>query len=798
MSSRQRLLPAAHEISRSRNKFLISNLELEESFQLLTTEQLFASCQRIPSKLKAKPTSSVDGAKRPPKPNLPVQFVKDVLHVETSDSGRSTAHSASGLQSAAASASASASATDWSPERSPTRRVTQASPPKRSPDKPLIDLDSSPTSPNGPTRSHSEPDLAALIFNALPAPPAAPSVATALLANSKLSAPGAPSTAASAAAYTAASTANKFPVQFESASPARHVPPAPVPWRHTVNFGNESTIGNSNISQPTQPPPSSQRPFSALPPPPQNQTRKVASVVNPFGSAVMPKATTTLGSSAATVASAATAGGLPTYQLARSPATRGSTTTLMSTISEDSRVSLALDTRSERFDPRFPTMAPGSDLSSNDGSYANLNAFTSTYSNAGFLSGSSADLPPLARMSSSFIDTPIRSPPLQPQQQPPPYPSSAPLQPTPAVASLKLGSFGGGILEPTPATRSVSSSASSTLLGFGAQTSSLGPNPRLPVATSNPVAPQPQNPDLKQKSDKAFDWLKDPVNGLLLDLKKPATAPLASTPSAADPFTLPNERSLTPWLSSSAVSEPFVSSVSALKLDTQHTRVVPSGSGEYAIDPPSVLTGSPNHPLISPVMKQGKQLSDTHYWLFPQATTGTTGTAQARVPTSSPPSARPSEQLRSNGTSSPVNSSSSSSRPRSPLSATAFGPLPASLGASPMGSTPEQRVRWVTSKVHGVTNEESQTALLAEGWDCEKAVRYLQVEQLFRLGLTTKEQCRKLLERLNWSLETASQVLIDEMRDRERRQQHRASAATSASLTAADFDAVFGASATHR
>nr|KAG5706475.1 hypothetical protein BaRGS_032868 [Batillaria attramentaria] len=72
----------------------------------------------------------------------------------------------------------------------------------------------------------------------------------------------------------------------------------------------------------------------------------------------------------------------------------------------------------------------------------------------------------------------------------------------------------------------------------------------------------------------------------------------------------------------------------------------------------------------------------------------------------------------------------------------------------------------VQSSVLGVTDEECHTALCHCHWDVKRAVRYLKVEQLFRMGLASREQCETLLEALQWNLELASSVMLDEVRGR--------------------------------
>ena len=78
--------------------------------------------------------------------------------------------------------------------------------------------------------------------------------------------------------------------------------------------------------------------------------------------------------------------------------------------------------------------------------------------------------------------------------------------------------------------------------------------------------------------------------------------------------------------------------------------------------------------------------------------------------------------------------------------------------------SPRERVAQVQGMVLGVTDEECHTALCHCHWDVHHAVRYLKVEQLFRLGIASRQHCETLLEALQWNLELASSVLLDEVR----------------------------------
>ena len=77
--------------------------------------------------------------------------------------------------------------------------------------------------------------------------------------------------------------------------------------------------------------------------------------------------------------------------------------------------------------------------------------------------------------------------------------------------------------------------------------------------------------------------------------------------------------------------------------------------------------------------------------------------------------------------------------------------------------SPQAKVAAVQREVHGVTQEESQAALANNGWSITAAIKYLKIEQLFRIGIASRERCQKLLETFQWNLEMSGSVLLDEI-----------------------------------
>lgn len=74
----------------------------------------------------------------------------------------------------------------------------------------------------------------------------------------------------------------------------------------------------------------------------------------------------------------------------------------------------------------------------------------------------------------------------------------------------------------------------------------------------------------------------------------------------------------------------------------------------------------------------------------------------------------------------------------------------------------DEKMRQVQSQLFGVTADECRGVLIGNGWDVDKAVAELKTEQLFDLGQASREQCESLLKSLNWNVELASSVLLDQ------------------------------------
>ncbi|XP_031415365.1 tyrosine kinase, non-receptor, 2b isoform X2 [Clupea harengus] len=187
-------------------------------------------------------------------------------------------------------------------------------------------------------------------------------------------------------------------------------------------------------------------------------------------------------------------------------------------------------------------------------------------------------------------------------------------------------------------------------------------------------------------------------------------------------------------------------------------------------------------PCILPIVRDGKKVSNTHYYLLPERPTyldrydkflkeaeGSEDRRQLNTATVRPMVQQhqptPQQQQQQHGEFK-VNFSSNNNSSLAGCGAGrgAVKSSPGLVGSGtegPAGGTTTDRVRQVQEAVHGVTMEECQTALQNHGWNVQKAVHSLKVEQLFCLGLKSRVECLNLLEMFDWNLELASTQLLD-------------------------------------
>ncbi|CAC5362937.1 TNK2 [Mytilus coruscus] len=192
---------------------------------------------------------------------------------------------------------------------------------------------------------------------------------------------------------------------------------------------------------------------------------------------------------------------------------------------------------------------------------------------------------------------------------------------------------------------------------------------------------------------------------------------------------------------------------------------------------------------INPILQEGKQLSHTHYFLLapreenqqrkqkpntaeikPFSVDGTqindnhrssTGCEYQNVPNLSLPGSRLSSASDDLSWMKSVDSNRKSRKSSAPLNMQKSRKVP---NVEFLSTSPREKVFSVMNSVIGVTDEECHAALCHASWDIESAIRFLKTEQLFRLGITRREKCEKLLDALNWNLELASSVLLDEVK----------------------------------
>ncbi|PIO27297.1 hypothetical protein AB205_0113960 [Aquarana catesbeiana] len=237
----------------------------------------------------------------------------------------------------------------------------------------------------------------------------------------------------------------------------------------------------------------------------------------------------------------------------------------------------------------------------------------------------------------------------------------------------------------------------------------------------------------------------------LLPPRDPLSQPTSRTPS---PMTLqvgsPQQRS-------------NLCSPLCIGLSTSPGKQMPT-TQSFASDPkyatPKVIQAqgkdSSKGPCILPIVKDGKKVSNTHYYLLPER----------------PPYLDKYEKFLKEARSpeeTSISRSISTATVRPMVQQTDYK---ANFSSNNSNCSSKSAVKTscslqkiVQEMVHGVTTEECQAALQNHGWNVQKAIQYLKVEQLFCLGLKTRTECHKVLETFDWNLETASSHLLESYND---------------------------------
>ncbi|KAM5292242.1 activated CDC42 kinase 1 isoform 3-T3 [Ctenodactylus gundi] len=194
---------------------------------------------------------------------------------------------------------------------------------------------------------------------------------------------------------------------------------------------------------------------------------------------------------------------------------------------------------------------------------------------------------------------------------------------------------------------------------------------------------------------------------------------------------------------------------------------------KYATPQVTQATGPRAGPCILPIVRDGKKISSTHYYLLPErppylercqrflheaqsppepAPLSPAGTLAPGAPTATVrPMPQPASDPKANFS---TNNSNAALRPPA---------LRATMRLSPrgfLGDGPADKVQMLQAMVHGVTTDECQAALQSHSWSVQRAAQYLKVEQLFGLGLRPRGECHKVLEMFNWNLEQAGCHLL--------------------------------------
>ncbi|XP_066475599.1 activated CDC42 kinase 1 isoform X2 [Tiliqua scincoides] len=194
----------------------------------------------------------------------------------------------------------------------------------------------------------------------------------------------------------------------------------------------------------------------------------------------------------------------------------------------------------------------------------------------------------------------------------------------------------------------------------------------------------------------------------------------------------------------------------------------------FALDPkyatPKVIQAqekeSAKGPCILPIVKDGRKVSNTHYYLLPERPPYLDKYEKFFKEAKNPEDAPPPARVVTTATVRPMvqqqpDCKANFSSNNSNLVVKASCGLQKIIYDGKDDPRPSNKIRLVQETVHGVTTEECQAALQNHGWNVQKAIQYLKVEQLFCLGLKTRLECHKVLEMFDWNLEQASSHLLD-------------------------------------
>ncbi|XP_031410905.1 activated CDC42 kinase 1 isoform X6 [Meleagris gallopavo] len=241
-----------------------------------------------------------------------------------------------------------------------------------------------------------------------------------------------------------------------------------------------------------------------------------------------------------------------------------------------------------------------------------------------------------------------------------------------------------------------------------------------------------------------------------------------------DPLSQPTSRTPSPM--ALQVGSPQQRAALCSCLSTSPGKPMPT-TQSFALDPkyatPKVIQAQGKDcskgPCILPIVKDGQKVSSTHYYLLPERPAYLDKYEKFFKEAKSPEEA-PASRVVTTATVRPMvqqqpdykaNFSSNNSNLGPKCLVKASCSLQKIVYDGPDGYRPSEKIRLVQDTVHGVTTEECQAALQNHGWNVQRAIQYLKVEQLFCLGLKSRVECHRVLEMFDWNLAQASSHLLD-------------------------------------
>lgn len=174
----------------------------------------------------------------------------------------------------------------------------------------------------------------------------------------------------------------------------------------------------------------------------------------------------------------------------------------------------------------------------------------------------------------------------------------------------------------------------------------------------------------------------------------------------------------------------------------------------------SIFSATPSigqsHPVILPIIRDGKKLSSTHYYLLPEDKNSGRNVPRAHVmPFSQTTTAH----------NLPAYSPATTSNIIHPTQSREQYAASVAVRLNYSHMRPEDKMKELQKEVFGVTDEQCEHALKLNSWDVCKAIKYLKIEQLFSIGIAPRDRCQQILQIMNWNLETSSNVLFQEFQN---------------------------------